>query len=216
MAQGYDRSFELLERETAARAQLGARRGDRARSGRASRAHRARRFCRPRRDRQGLRRRPRPRRDARTSGRELPGALVDLGGDIAVAGAPPENGPWLIAVESAWSPAKSLGTVRLTSGGIATSGPARRRFGPAGAHHHIIDPATGESAERGPLTVTVIAQDPSEADAHATALAISDDADEYMRTRPALGALVVGGLEPPRVLGVVDFMPRPVSFEVTL
>ena len=145
---------------------------------------------------------------------ELPGALVDLGGDIAVTGVPPERGPWLIAVESAWSPATSLGTVRLSSGGIATSGPARRRFGPAGAHHHIIDPATGESAERGPLTVTVIAQDPSEADAHATALAISDDADEYVSARPGLGALVVGGLEPPRVLGVVDFVPRPISFEV--
>lgn len=147
---------------------------------------------------------------------ELPGALVDLGGDIAVAGAPPENGPWMIAVESARSPAKSLGTVRLTGGGIATSGPARRRFGPAGAHHHLIDPATGESAERGPLTVTVIARDPSDADAHATALAVSPDADEYVSARPGLGALVVGGLEPPRVFGVVDFMPRPVSFEVTL
>lgn len=147
---------------------------------------------------------------------KMPGALVDLGGDIAVIGTPPDTGPWLIAVESVWSPATSLGTVRLTSGGIATSGPARRRFGPAGEHHHLIDPATGESAERGPLTVTVIAQDPSEADAHATALAISPDAEDYISARPGLGALVVGGLEPPRVLGVVDFMPRPVSFEVTL
>ncbi len=147
---------------------------------------------------------------------ELPGALVDLGGDIAAAGSPPESGPWLISVESPWRPGKSLGTIRLAGGGVATSGPARRRFGPAGARHHLIDPATGESADAGPLAVTVVASDPAAADANATALAVSADAETYVRARPGLGALVVFGLDPPRTFGAIDFLPRPVSFEVTL
>ncbi len=145
---------------------------------------------------------------------ELPGALVDLGGDIAAAGSPPEHGPWLVSVESPWRPGRSLGTIRLPAGGVATSGPARRRFGPAGSLHHLIDPATGGSAERGPLAVTVVADDPADADAHATALAVAPNADEYLQARPGLGALVVDGLDPPRSLGAIDFLPRPVSFEV--
>ncbi len=147
---------------------------------------------------------------------ELPGALVDLGGDVAVVGSPPENGPWLISVDSPWRPGRSLGTIRLPAGGVATSGPARRRFGPGGALHHLIDPATGEPADSGPLAVTVVARDPADADAHATALAVSATADDYIGARPGLGALVVGGLDPPLALGAIDFLPRPVSFEVTL
>jgi thiamine biosynthesis lipoprotein len=147
---------------------------------------------------------------------ELPGALVDLGGDVAVVGAPPESGPWLISVESPWRPGRSLGTIRLAAGGVATSGPTRRRFGPDGALHHLIDPATGEPSDSGPLAVTVVARDPVDADAHATALAVSSNAAGYVAAHPELGALVVDGLAPPRPLGAIDFLPRPVSFEVTV
>ena len=144
------------------------------------------------------------------------GALVDLGGDIAVVGAPPEEGRWLISVESPWCPGRSLGTIRLSVGGIATSGPTRRRFGPGRSLHHLLDPETGAPAERGPLAVTVVAHDSAAADAHATALAVSEDADEYMGARPALGAVVVRGPELPQTIGAIDFVSRPVSFEVTL
>ncbi len=146
----------------------------------------------------------------------LPGALIDLGGDIAVEGSPPEEGPWLISVESPWSPGRSLGTIRLAAGAVATSGPARRRFGPEDALHHLIDPVTGEPADGGPLAVTVVARDPADADAHATALAVTEDAGAYLTARRGLGAIVVTGLEPTRALGAIDFLPRPVSFEVTL
>ena len=57
-------------------------------------------------------------------------------------------------------------------GGVATSGRDVRRFGPGGRLHHLIDPATGATAREGPLTVTVVAPDAVEAEAHATALAI--------------------------------------------
>lgn len=147
---------------------------------------------------------------------ELPGALADLGGDVATVGSPPENSPWMIAIGSPWSPAKSLGAIHLTAGGVATSGPARRRFGPSGVCHHLIDPATGASSDHGPLAVTVVAESAIDADAHATALAVSMDADHYLSARPGLGALLVEGLEPPRTLGAIDFLPHPVSFEVHL
>ncbi|HEY6960530.1 MAG TPA: FAD:protein FMN transferase [Gaiellaceae bacterium] len=144
----------------------------------------------------------------RDSWPQLPGAVVDLGGDVAVSGEPPGGGPWRIAVESPRTGA-TAGTIRLRGGGAATSGPIRRRFGPRGALHHLIDPATLRPARAGALAATVVAADPVEADAHATALAIApvDDAAAYVARRPAIGAVVFSPDGGELVLGAIDFVP---------
>ena len=72
----------------------------------------------------------------------LTGALVDLGGDIAVWGTPPEGGPWRVDIADPRAPGRSAGTLELEGGGVATSGRDTRRFGPGGRLHHLIDPAT--------------------------------------------------------------------------
>ena len=106
----------------------------------------------------------------------LPGGLVDLGGDLALWGETPEGGPWRIAVADPRRPGTNAGVLLVHSGGVATSGRDVRRFGPGRSLHHLIDPATGEPAQPGPLTVTVVAPDAAGAEAHATALAISPPA----------------------------------------
>jgi FAD:protein FMN transferase len=123
----------------------------------------------------------------------LAGGLVDLGGDVALAGETPEGGPWRVAIADPRSPGSELGTLALEDGGVATSGRDRRRFGPGRSLHHLIDPATGAPAVAGPLSVTVVAPDPAEAEAHATALAVSglDDARSHLRRFPHLAALYV-------------------------
>ena len=120
----------------------------------------------------------------------LAGGLVDLGGDIALAGETPEGGPWRIAVADPRS-SGTLSVLLLSAGGVATSGRDRRRFGPGGSLHHLIDPATGEPALPGPLTVTVVAPDAAEAEAHATALAISgvQEAADHVAAHPRISAL---------------------------
>ncbi len=124
---------------------------------------------------------------------DLPGALVDLGGDIAVAGLAPDHGPWRIAVADPRDQARMLGLLGLHSGGVATSGRDRRRLGLDGSGHHLIDPATGRPALPGPLGVTVIAPSASEAEAHATALAITpiDETDAYLASHRRLSAIIV-------------------------
>lgn len=123
---------------------------------------------------------------------ELPGGLVDLGGDLAFAGRPPEGGPWRVGVEDPRS-GGSLGELQLLGGGVATSGRDRRRFGPSRSLHHLIDPGTGAPAAAGPLAVTVVARDAAAAEAHATALGITpvEEAQAYVEARPLLAALVV-------------------------
>lgn len=72
--------------------------------------------------------------------------LVDLGGDIAVRGAPPEDGAWTVAVEDP-SGGAPVAALRVTSGAVAVSGTYRRRWsGPSGTRHHLIDPRSGEPA----------------------------------------------------------------------
>jgi thiamine biosynthesis lipoprotein len=122
----------------------------------------------------------------------LPGGLVDLGGDIAVAGSAP-GGPWRVAIADPRQPGRELGVLVLRGAGVATSGRDRRRFGPDLRQHHLIDPETGAPAGPGPLTVTAVAPDATLAETSATALAILPVADArgYVERRPWLSALLV-------------------------
>ena len=143
----------------------------------------------------------------------LRGALVDLGGDIAVRGRPPEGGPWRIAAADPRSREVAVGILEVDDGAVATSGRSARRFGPGRTLHHLIDPRTGAPAVAGPLSVTVVAQDAAWAEAHATALAISDreDARAHVAAHPEVSALLVaddGDLEP---LGSIRFAPAAVE-----
>lgn len=146
---------------------------------------------------------------ARRVWRGIPGVLVDLGGDVAAVGVAPDGGAWIVDVEDPREPDARLGLIRVTGGGVATSGPLRRTFGPRGTLHHLIDPQTLAPGARGPVTATAVAADPAAADAHATALALTppNEAAAYVAARPGLGAVVVREDAPPLVLGEIDFEP---------
>ena len=141
----------------------------------------------------------------------LPGALADLGGDIEVSGRPPEGGPWRISIAAPQPSPGALGTLLLTSGGVATSGPVIADSVPRRELHHLIDPATGLPAQCGPLAVTVVAPDAASAEAHATALAVTSmaDASTYLRDRPELAAVLVGESGRPIVEGAAHFTSAP-------
>jgi len=134
---------------------------------------------------------------------ELPGALVDLGGDIVVWGATPEGGPWRLSVADPRAPGRNLATVTINEGAVATSGRDQRRFGPERQLHHLIDPGTGTSARSGPLAATVVGSDGAEVEAYATALAITplDEAEILLGARPHLAALLVPTEGPAVVIG---------------
>ena len=135
----------------------------------------------------------------------LPGALVDLGGDLALTGATPEGGPWRIDIVDPRTAGATAARLLLSGGGVATSGRDIRRFGPDRSLHHLIDPSTGAPAEPGPLAVTVVARDAAEAEAHATALAISssEEAAAHVAANPHISALVVPHAGAPFALGAL-------------
>jgi thiamine biosynthesis lipoprotein len=114
------------------------------------------------------------------------GALVSLGGDIAVAGEPPEGG-WVVAIDDDHStlPALTHTRVAIASGGLASSGIRVRRWRTVlGEMHHILDPRTGRPV-RGPwATVAVAAATCLEANAASTAaLVVGNNAPAWLDQR---------------------------------
>jgi FAD:protein FMN transferase len=145
----------------------------------------------------------------RTAWPQMPGAIVDLGGDIAVDGLAPD-GAWRIAVADPRTPGGRLGVLALTGGGVAPSGRDRRRFGPDRSRHHLIDPATGRPAAPGPLGVTVVAATTAEAEVHATTLAITPvkQSHAYVDQHPGVSALVVPPADRPFTCGRIPLVER--------
>jgi FAD:protein FMN transferase len=106
------------------------------------------------------------------------GVLVSLGGDISVAGPPPADG-WRVRVTDDHAAAADAPgqTVTITEGGLATSSTTVRTWTTQGHQvHHIIDPATGESAQSPWRTVSVAAGSCVDANTASTAAIIRGEA----------------------------------------
>ncbi|MGI9009226.1 MAG: FAD:protein FMN transferase [Streptosporangiaceae bacterium] len=131
------------------------------------------------------------------------GVLVSLGGDIAVAGTPPDGG-WQVKVtdDHAAGPDAPGQVVTITAGGLATSSTTVRAWTAGGRPmHHIIDPRTGEPAVSCWRTVSVAAASCADANIASTAAII--------RSEAAPGWLASAGL-PARLVrqdGTVEYTP---------
>jgi thiamine biosynthesis lipoprotein len=92
------------------------------------------------------------------------GALVNLGGDISVAGPPPADG-WLVGVvddatfDTTTASVQASQAIVIRDGGLATSSVLGRAWQRGDARlHHIIDPRTGLPASSCWRTVSVAAR----------------------------------------------------------
>jgi thiamine biosynthesis lipoprotein len=98
------------------------------------------------------------------------GALVSIGGDLAAAGSPPMPAGWCVNVRHPLDGARTLATLSLSAGGVATSSTRTRAWFKDGRRrHHAIDPDTGDCSATDLAAATVIARAGWEAEAHATA-----------------------------------------------
>lgn len=112
-----------------------------------------------------------------------PSFAVDAGGDIVVV---PGDAPhtWTIGIEDPADRTRVRARVRVTDGGVATSGVAARGL-------HITDPRTGRAAE-GLLSATVVGPSLLWADVFATAIvALGPDAEDFVATLHGTSGLLV-------------------------
>jgi thiamine biosynthesis lipoprotein len=118
------------------------------------------------------------------------GVLVNLGGDIAVAGAPPPGGwPVRVTDDHRSLPNATGQSLTIDSGGLATSSTTVRRWGRAS--HHIIDPQTGRPSESRWRTVSVAAGSSVDANTASTAAIVrGDDAPNWLEAHGMPARLV--------------------------
>jgi thiamine biosynthesis lipoprotein len=114
------------------------------------------------------------------------GALVSLGGDVAVSGPAPRGG-WVIGIadDHRTPPEQARERVAFRAGGIASSGIRVRRWRTAsGEMHHILDPRTGRPAKGPWSTVTVAGATCLDANAASTAaIVLGPDAPGWLDDR---------------------------------
>lgn len=121
------------------------------------------------------------------------GALVNLGGDIALAGLGPEGGWPILVTDDHRSEIGAEGqTVALAGGGLATSSTTVRRWRAGEADvHHIVDPRSGAPADEVWRTVSVAARTCVEANTASTAAIVRGEAAVAWLERGGLPARLV-------------------------
>jgi FAD:protein FMN transferase len=119
--------------------------------------------------------------------------LVNLGGDIAIAGDPPVRG-WSVQVADDHRKPLDAGaeTIALVSGGLATSSRVVRRWRRGGRTvHHIVDPSTGEPPPRTWRTVSVVAATALDANTASTAAMVMAESAPAWLERLGIAARLV-------------------------
>jgi thiamine biosynthesis lipoprotein len=121
------------------------------------------------------------------------GVLIDLGGDLRVAGVPPDGNAWTISIEDPFDPERELTRVALLDGAVVTTSITWRKWEIAGRKvHHIVDPSTGDISASDVVSATVVAGEGwwGEALAKAAFLAGMDEGANLVAASGATGVLV--------------------------
>lgn len=111
-------------------------------------------------------------------------AVLNLGGTIRLYGKKPDGSRFSVGVADPDNPAGYFGYLSRESGTVATSGGYERYFERDGKRYiHILDPTTAKPVENGILSVTIVCDDGTAADALSTALFVMglDKATAYYR-----------------------------------
>jgi thiamine biosynthesis lipoprotein len=119
------------------------------------------------------------------------GVLVDIGGDVRVAGSGPEDGAWVVDVDHPLDPDRHLLHLAVADAAVATSSRLRRQWSIGGTpRHHLVDPRTGRPTETDVVAATVVASEAWLAESLTKALFVSGVLDVLP---PGAAGLVVRG-----------------------
>ena len=98
-------------------------------------------------------------------------AVISLGGNVLLMGSRPDGKPFTVGIQDPNDPSAIAFSITASDTSVITSGSYQRYFEENGIrYHHIMDPDTLSPAESGLLSVTVICENGTYADALSTAL----------------------------------------------
>ncbi len=137
------------------------------------------------------------------------GVLVNMGGDLRARGAAPRPHGWVVEVDDPLETGRT-GLLAFAEGAIATSTKLRRAWTRGDRTlHHLIDPRTGEPAESGLASVTIVAGEAWRAEVLAKAAFVAgiDDGRVLIEASGATGLLVTDDGEVLELDGLTRFRP---------
>ncbi len=99
------------------------------------------------------------------------GAIINLGGNVLCIGEKPDHSPYRVAVKYPFGGAQDvITTLSVRDQSVVTSGVYERFIELNGVrYHHILHPQTGYPVENGLLSVTIVTDSSTDADALSTA-----------------------------------------------
>ena len=119
---------------------------------------------------------------------------ISLGGNVYVCGSKPNGQPWVVAIQDPRSDGYAV-TVALTDSFAVTSGGYQRYYtAPDGTvYQHILDPKTGYPVESDLLSVSILCDNGTMADAYSTALYVmgSAGAQAFWRTHGGIEMILL-------------------------
>jgi len=120
-------------------------------------------------------------------------ALINAGGDIGTIGTKAGGDPWAIGMENPEDVSEFIIHVEVDGMAVATSGNYRRFYDLNESVGHILDPSTGFSAN-GSMSVMIIAEDCTTADALATGVFVMGPVDgmALINSLDGVEALIIG------------------------
>lgn len=133
----------------------------------------------------------------RLEDRGIQNYLVEIGGELKVKGSKTDGSPWRIAIEKPTPFQREVQRVlelhQKSGTAVMTSGTYRNFFEQNGhVYSHILNPATGRPVTHTLLSVTVLHEDPTWADAWATALlCIGESGAVKIAERESLKVLLI-------------------------
>jgi FAD:protein FMN transferase len=122
-------------------------------------------------------------------------ACSNIGGNVAVLGKKPDGSPWRVGIRHPRKENSLIGAVAVADKAVVTSGDYQRFFLDRNGQrrHHILNPQTGYPSESGLISVTVVADHATDADAMSTIIFAAglQKGAEILKRRPGAGAVLI-------------------------
>lgn len=122
-------------------------------------------------------------------------ALINLGGNIYAIGNKPDGSKFLIGIADPDNSTDYFAVIEIADTALVTSGAYERNFtAPDGTfYHHILDPKTGYPADSGVISVSILSDNSTLADALSTAVYIlgADKGIELLESIPNADGIIV-------------------------
>ena len=121
--------------------------------------------------------------------------FVEIGGEVAAQGTNPDGVPWKIGIQYPSTQVdddRLQGILHISAGAVATSGDYRNYIEEGGAiYSHILDPRSGQAVYSSTASVSVYADNCTDADAIATALFVMgpEGGMKWVEQMPGIEAL---------------------------